>query len=220
MPLRSSRALLTVVGIIWGLSAGAEVGCAQVVQLPSVRRFSSTGGMLIPDRGTGTFGGGSSYQSGRASRRGLSPGTAVGGSARAGGVSVSATIIDLEEMDRQILGDDPRSFAAKSSTEQTIADAKALVQNARRLLKDGERLRAQGAYELALHRLSRLVKDLSPSSKSSASTERSKAADPHYMFAYAKREYAHHFGQLPAWIASPNDRLRARASAHAGEVKW
>ncbi|KLU06639.1 hypothetical protein RISK_001394 [Rhodopirellula islandica] len=174
--------------------------------------------MLIPDRGTGSIGGVSSYQSGRSSRGGFSPGGAFGGATRTGNASVSVTIIDQDEIDRQLLGDaDPRRFAKQEAQQETIADAKALVQNARRLLQSGDRLRAQGAYELALHRLVRLSKQSPPSRTSSSHVGVSKAASPEYMLAYAKREYAQHFGELPAWVLADGRVSRSKIEAAGRE---
>ncbi|MFG0265236.1 MAG: hypothetical protein ACF8AM_08785 [Rhodopirellula sp. JB055] len=204
-----SLALARVVTASLLLITGAETLSAQVVQLPSVRRFSSTSSMLIPDQGTGSIGGVSSYQSGRSSRGRISPGGAFGGVTRSGNASVSVTIIDHDEIDRRLLGDaDPRPFAKQNAQQETIADAKALVQNARRLLQAGDRLRAQGTYELALHRLVRLSKQ-SPPSRTTSSHVAAESSSLNYMLAYACREYAQHFGELPTWV--PADRRVSRS---------
>ncbi|EKK00668.1 hypothetical protein RBSH_04017 [Rhodopirellula baltica SH28] len=200
-----SLALARVVTASLLFIVGAETLSAQVVQLPSVRRFSSTSSMLIPDQGTGSIGGVSSYQSGRSSRGRISPGGAFGGVTRSGNASVSVTIIDHDELDRRLLGDaDPRQFAKQQAQQETIADAKALVQNARRLLQTGDRLRAQGTYELALHRLVRLSRKSPPSRTSSSHVAAAESSNPNYLLAYASREYAQHFGELPTWV--PADR--------------
>jgi hypothetical protein len=213
-----SLALARVVTVSLLLISGAELASSQVVQLPSVRRFSSTGGMLIPDRGTGSMGGVSSYQSERSSRGRFSPGVAQGGSTRAGNASVSVTIIDHDEIDRQLLGDaDPRQLAKRTAEQETIADVKALVQNARRLLEAGDRLRAQGAYELALHRLVRLSKQSPPSRTSSSHMAAVKSANPEYLLAYAKREYTQHFGELPTWVPADGHVSRSKIEAAGRE---
>ncbi|WDQ19545.1 hypothetical protein [Rhodopirellula sp. P2] len=213
-----SLALARVVTASLLLIVGAETLSAQVVQLPSVRRFSSTSSMLIPDRGTGSIGGVSSYQSGRSSRGRLSPGGAHGGATRTGNASVSVTIIDHDEIDRQLLGEaDPRQFAKQKAQQETIADAKALVQNARRLLQSGDRLRAQGTYELALHRLVRLSKQGPNSRNSPSPVGVSKAASQEYMLAYAKREYTQHFGELPAWVPRDDRTSISRIEAAGRE---
>ncbi|MCR9211534.1 MAG: hypothetical protein NXI28_25195 [bacterium] len=213
-----SLALARVVTVSLLLISGAELASAQVVQLPSVRRFSSTGGMLIPDRGTGSMGGVSSYQSGRSSRGRFSPGGAQGGSTRAGNASVSVTIIDHDEIDRRLLGEsDPRQFARDQTQLETIADVKALVQNARRLLEAGDRLRAQGTYELALHRLVRLSKQRPVSRTKSSDVVATEPSDPSYMLAYASREYVKHFGELPAWVPADGHVSRSKIEAAGRE---
>ncbi|PHQ33593.1 hypothetical protein [Rhodopirellula bahusiensis] len=200
------------------LIAGAETLPAQVVQLPSVRRFSSTSSMLIPDQGTGSIGGVSSYQSGRSSRGGFAPGGAFGGVTRAGNASVSVTIIDHDEIDRQLLGNaDPRQLAKRTAEQETIADVKALVQNARRLLQNGDRLRAQGTYELALHRLVRLSKQRPVSRTKSSDVVATEPSDPSYMLAYASREYVKHFGELPAWVQRDDRTSTSRIEAAGRE---
>ncbi|MEO9595871.1 hypothetical protein [Rhodopirellula bahusiensis] len=214
IPTNRLRNLLQAFTALLLLIIGTETLPAQVVQLPSVRRFSSTSSMLIPDQGTGSIGGVSSYQSGRSSRGGFSPGGAFGGVTRAGNASVSVTIIDHDEIDRRLLGEfDPRQFARDQTQQETIADVKALVQNARRLLEAGDRLRAQGAYELALHRLVRLSKQSPPSRTSSSHMAAVTSANPEYLLAYAKREYTQHFGELPTWV--PADRHVSRSKIEA-----
>tara|TARA_R110002072_G_scaffold11227_6_gene51222 strand:+ start:148 stop:1344 length:1197 start_codon:yes stop_codon:yes gene_type:complete len=213
-----SLALARVVTVSLLLISGAELASAQVVQVPSVRRFSSTGGMLIPDRGTGSMGGVSSYQSGRSSRGRFSPGVAQGGSTRAGNTSVSVTIIDHDEIDRQLLGNaDPRQLAKRTAEQETIADVKALVQNARRLLQNGDRLRAQGTYELALHRLVRLSKQRPVSRTKSSDVVTTEPSDPSYILAYASREYVKHFGELPAWVQRDDRTSTSRIEAAGRE---
>ncbi|WP_234952763.1 hypothetical protein [Rhodopirellula baltica] len=209
-----SLALARVVTASLLLIVGAETLSAQVVQLPSVRRFSSTSSMLIPDRGTGSMGGVSSYQSGRSSRGRFSQ----GGTTRSGNASVSVTIIDHDEIDRQLLGNvDPRQLAKRTAEQETIADVKALVQNARRLLKTGDRLRAQGTYELALHRLVRLSKQSPPSQTSSGHVMAAESSNPNYMLAYASREYAKHFGELPEWVPRDDRTSTSRIEATGRE---
>ncbi|WP_461506959.1 hypothetical protein [Rhodopirellula baltica] len=213
-----SLALARVVTASLLFIVGAETLSAQVVQLPSVRRFSSTSSMLIPDRGTGSMGGVSSYQSSRSSRGRFSPGGTQGGATRSGNASVSVTIIDHDKIDRQLLGNvDPRQLAKRTAEQETIADVKALVQNARRLLKTGDRLRAQGTYELALHRLVRLSKQSPPSRNSSSHVMAAESSNPNYMLAYASREYAQHFGELPEWVPRDDRTSTSRIEAAGRE---
>ena len=164
------------------------------------------------------MGGVSSYQSGRSSRGRFSPGGAQGGSTRAGNASVSATIIDHDEIDRRLLGEsDPRQFARDQTQLETIADVKALVQNARRLLEAGDRLRAQGTYELALHRLVRLSKQRPVSRTKSSDVVATEPSDPSYMLAYASREFVRHFGELPAWVQLDDRTSTSRIEAAGRE---
>ena len=76
----------------------------QVVQLPSISTFSYSGVVSVPDGGTTSLGG--IRRSGSfSSSSGFGPfrSRSRGGFASASGLSVSAQIIDLDEMDRQIL---------------------------------------------------------------------------------------------------------------------
>ncbi|SMP41094.1 hypothetical protein SAMN06265222_101536 [Neorhodopirellula lusitana] len=201
------------------LGFGVTSVSAQVVQLPSVRQFSYRGSVLVPDRGTTYLGGNSSSASGWSSRRipGLpsNPGSRLGSTSTAGGASVSVTIIDLDEMDRQILGEDPRTLAKRLRTNQPGGRNRAngngieamdptqevisLVQNARSLVRAGKTSNAQAAYELAISRLKELQRS-SPSLQSrqtsglttSASTMQNKAQAQRIrtMLDYAVREYA------------------------------
>ena len=75
----------------------------QVVQLPTVGTFAISSSALVPDRGSASLGGVRSSASGSSQRGGLFSNVARGGQTTASRVSVSATIIDLQEMDRAIL---------------------------------------------------------------------------------------------------------------------
>ncbi|KAA1257799.1 hypothetical protein LF1_02890 [Rubripirellula obstinata] len=72
---------------------------AQVIQLPTVRTFSYSGPVLVPDSGSAYLGG-VNRSAVSSQRRGLSRN--FGQANAASGAVVSATIIDLDEMDRQI----------------------------------------------------------------------------------------------------------------------
>ena len=95
-----------------GFVAAVAVTCtpfvahAQVVQLPTVGTSGYSGTVVVPDRGSLSLGGNASsrysrYLYGRPRSRVL--GSEVG----AGNTSVSAHLIDLEELDRQILSGAP-----------------------------------------------------------------------------------------------------------------
>lgn len=134
---------------------------AQVVQLPSFRSFSYSGGVLVPDGGGVSLGGNSSALD--------LPGFQ---SHRHAGMSVHATIIDLDEMDRQILGYDPdqlrkqvlrggdarrmmRSDDTRMTGEALIGEAKRKVRLARRLTRFGDHLGAKHFYREAIEMLER-----------------------------------------------------------------
>ncbi len=74
----------------------------QTIQLPSFHRFSYSGGVLVPDRGSASLGGVSRSYSSRTSRRGS--GVARGGGLSHAGASARVTIIDHEAIDRQLRG--------------------------------------------------------------------------------------------------------------------
>ncbi|MEM6777772.1 MAG: hypothetical protein AAF670_08950 [Planctomycetota bacterium] len=93
--------MLVLALCLFGKDAGA-----QVVQLPSTRIFSYSGSVAVPDRGATYLGGNSSAA--------LGPG---GSALSTRSLRAHATIIDLDAMDRQILGTDdalaePRRMAA------------------------------------------------------------------------------------------------------------
>lgn len=186
---------------------------AQSVQLPSVRQFSYRGGVLVPDRGTATLGGNRSSARGAASH-GLPllpnlPRRSSGSQSSAGGVSATVTIIDLDEMDRQILGYDPHDFAknqrrggdrkgvARKSVVEEIAEAKSLVRNARQAWRSGQRTTAKHTYELAIERLSRLAKTSPGGDEAKRYPSRQSdgplAQQPAYLLAWARAEYARIF---------------------------
>jgi hypothetical protein len=78
---------------------------AQVVQLPSIRNFSVSGGAIVPDGGTTSLGG-VGYATSQSNSAGWGPYAIRNGSSSVGGasVAVSASIIDLQALDEAILG--------------------------------------------------------------------------------------------------------------------
>jgi hypothetical protein len=74
----------------------------QTIQLPSFQRFSYTGSVLVPDRGSASLGGVSRSFSSRSSRRGS--GVARSSGLSHSGASVHVTIIDHDAIDRQLRG--------------------------------------------------------------------------------------------------------------------
>ena len=68
---------------------------------------------------------------------------------------VTPTIIDLREMDRQILGGDPKEFLTKQRAGGAKAalrteEGKSLVRFARRRFKQGDKSAARSAYLMAI----------------------------------------------------------------------
>lgn len=166
--LRCPLLMKILVAVTFGVCClRANVGDAQVVQLPAIRQFSYSGGVMVPDHGSAYLGGNRTSSTASSSRGipvlGRLPGSVSRSSqSSAGGVSVSATMIDLNEMDRQILGYDPREArrarqkgSVVVSAAAEIAEAKSLVRNARRAVSEGDREAARTIYALAIQKLSR-----------------------------------------------------------------
>lgn len=137
--------------IVCGGTASVAIG--QVVQLPSIETFSYSGTVLVPDSGSAYLGGirrsASSY-----SRRGGSRafGSALGNSQ----ASVSATIIDHDEIDRQLLGATPQRFAHsrpvpwETNRADPIEEGKALVRYARAKYRQGQQSASFDGYRMAI----------------------------------------------------------------------
>ncbi|MCM2371242.1 hypothetical protein [Aporhodopirellula aestuarii] len=208
--------------VFLGLLAICDVrpSCGQTVQLPAIRQFSYSGGVLVPDQGSAFLGGNRSSAM-SSSSRGIPllpnlPGSNLSSRGSAGGVSASVTIIDLDEMDRQILGYDPHdrkrgravtgtnTAGNERSRSDEIAEAKSLVRNARRALTNGQRTTAQYAYELAIEKLDRLVRQnrsQPASSNDGHGIDTGNRNDqPEYLLAYARAEY----GKAFATVERPN----------------
>lgn len=124
----------------------------QVVQQPTIGTLSVNSSVLVPDQGSAMLGGIRSAGAGQSQRGGLVTNRAFGNRSAWGGASVSASIIDLQEMDRAILqlADRSQSLSLQSGSEikslpsiqvkgMTEADLEdvhyflTLAQNARRL---------------------------------------------------------------------------------------
>jgi len=156
------RDLQTLALLVMFATVTAPVS-AQVVQLPTIRTFSYSGTVVVPDRGTASLGGGAAASSGFRSR-GLSRG--VGAGAATGGASVSATIIDQRALDRAILGGSHESLLYRSNEPsgsgraRSTREGKALVRYARRCHREGLERVAFTAYRLAISRLSGELREL------------------------------------------------------------
>ena len=150
-----------------------------VVQLPSFNTFFYSGSVLVPDGGTTSLGG-VKRSAGGSRHRGWN--RAYGSSNSTSNASVSARIIDLAEMDRQILGGTPKQFlrrmraqdrGMKSAGLQTQAssgsavaplskteEGKALVRFARQEYRAGRKSSSIQAYGMAIGQLDGRLKTL------------------------------------------------------------
>ena len=99
------RIAVSLVAVTFAMLAVPQVVDAQAIQLPTFRLFSTNSTVLVPDRGSAYLGGvdRASYGS---NQRGLS--RSIGSSVGSSGVTVHATIIDHEEMDRALLAEAAR----------------------------------------------------------------------------------------------------------------
>ncbi len=173
----------------------ASIASAQTVHLPAIRQFSYSGSVLVPDRGSAILGGTRSAAMASSSRGVPGVGAWPGGRSRssqasAGGISVSATIIDLDQIDRQILGYDPRQAmrvrhkgAGFVSSAAEIAEAKSLVRNARQVVSQGQRETAKHLYGLAIEKLGR-------------------HPEAGALLAYARAEFVGEFGEKAGCMAA------------------
>ncbi|MFO1066487.1 MAG: hypothetical protein U0892_21725 [Pirellulales bacterium] len=88
----------------------------QVVNLPSVSNFSSSGSVLVPDQGDVGLGGTRYGSSGRMSRGMMPPGSrASGSSTSAGNMSASVVVIDLQAMDAALLEEAEKKRSTSAS---------------------------------------------------------------------------------------------------------
>jgi len=95
-------------GVTFGFLASLQNSHGQIVQIPSVGTFSISTSVAAPDSGRAYMGGNRGVAT--SNSRG-----AVGQSNSASGAGVSATMIDLDELDRMI-----RSQASKASVEPSL----------------------------------------------------------------------------------------------------
>lgn len=133
-----------------------------VVQLPSFQTFSFSGSVVVPDGGTTSLGGvGSSaiYSQRRPTSR------SFGSSLSNSHASVSARIIDLNEMDRQILGASPQELLHNGQPNRPraidpVEEGKALVRHARRQYREGEKSGSFVTYQMAIGILNGQLREL------------------------------------------------------------
>lgn len=148
---------------------------AQTVSLPTFHVFSYSGTVEVPVGGSASLGGNSVSSMSRSQRGGLVPGPITrAGTFRASGASITATIIDQQEMDRQILGQTPQQLIARHRQVEAQRDreargtrladpneeGKALVRHARSMYRKGQYSAAQDSYELAVSVLEPTLRDL------------------------------------------------------------
>lgn len=179
----------SLLGILIPMACGPSICHAQlpsVVQLPSFHTFSYGGSVLVPDGGTTSLGGVKRSSTGH-NHRGWNRG--YGSVNSTSNTSVSARIIDLAEMDRQILGGSPEEFLrrkraqeqeaiatglplgatgrqtqtpqrSKSSTLSRTEEGKALVRFARQEYRQGRKSSSIQAYGMAINQLDGRLKSL------------------------------------------------------------
>jgi hypothetical protein len=138
---------------------------SQIVQLPSFHTFSYSGTVEVPDGGTMSLGGNAYSSSARSQRSGLFPGpVARAGLNQAANASVTATIIDHQEIDRQLLGQSPQSLIDRHQAIEAqrnreargvkpadrTEEGKALVRYARALYQQRRYADSKHTYEMAV----------------------------------------------------------------------
>ncbi|QDT05807.1 hypothetical protein K227x_42120 [Rubripirellula lacrimiformis] len=127
---------------------------AQTVQLPSVRTFSYSGSVLVPDRGTASLGSVGRTASSR-NRSGLRAG--AGRSTSLGNAVVTATITDHQQIDRQLLGP---GFETAPRVPDRTEEGKSLVRHGRVMYRSGNYAAANASYQMAIQALSGPLKTL------------------------------------------------------------
>ena len=138
-------------------SPAAEAQLPTTVQLPSFSSFSYSGTVVVPDGGAAYAGGVRRSASGRTRRGWFNRG--FGSQQSNSGLSVHATIIDHDEIDRQLLGGTKQEFMARHQPARkdeakpppTPSDeGKALVRHARKLYLAGKKTAAFDTYQMAI----------------------------------------------------------------------
>ena len=157
------RSLFAITAMIVMASATmAQQG--QVVQLPTISTFSYSGTVVVPDGGAALLGGNRFSASGSTRRGGI--GSNIGSSQSISQATVRANIIDLDEMDRQVLGMTPQEFVRVRRDSPAVGnqdpdrDGKALVRYARKMHREGKAALSFDAYRTAIGMLSPRLSDL------------------------------------------------------------
>lgn len=91
----------------------------QTVQLPTVSNFSIQTDVLVPDQGSASLGGVSRSASGSTYRSGIPTNRSIGSSMGSSHASVHVQIIDLDALDKAILG---AANVGQQSTQKTKSD--------------------------------------------------------------------------------------------------
>lgn len=170
-----NRCLIALLVTVFGSPIAAR---AQTISLPTFHVFSYSGTVEVPDGGTLSLGGNAYAASSRSQRGGFFSGpVARSGIIGASNASVTATIIDHQEIDCQLLGGTPREFmrrqrqaetrAASDVTDRTSRrravpedEGKALVRHARELHRQGRQQAASDTYRMAASMLESPLREL------------------------------------------------------------
>lgn len=140
------------------LVSSSQRGLAQIVQLPSLHKFSSTGSVLVPDDGgRAMLGGSGAAQHGSTSSSfGPLSNRAQAGSAGGSTLSASVQIIDLEALDQAILASaTPRtSMVGPAAPPATVAGGPAASPGTDNLQDVGQRARLSSRYSDSTRQLS------------------------------------------------------------------
>jgi hypothetical protein len=148
---------------------------AQTISLPTFHSFSYSGTVEVPDGGTMSLGGNAYSASSRSQRSGLFPGpVARSGIQGVSNASITATIINNHEIDRQLLGGTPQEFVERHRKIEAMRDGrqnpirsadrthegKVLVRYARSLYQQGRHSAARDTYLMAADLLEPKLREL------------------------------------------------------------
>lgn len=162
MNVRSAAAWGLLVAATAGIASQATAQLPSVVQLPSFHSFSYSGTVVVPDSG-GAYLGGMRRSASGSSRRGWN--RAFGSSLGNPQASVTATIIDHNQIDRRLLGSKPGEISkagkrAAAKPLDPVEEGKALVRFARKQYREGRKTAAFDSYLMAIEILSGRLREL------------------------------------------------------------
>jgi len=156
--------LRMVIFLAYLIACQTQAFC-QIIQLPSFHSFSYSGTVVVPDGGTTSLGGNTYSSSSRSQRSGLFPGPiARSGQSQFGNAAATATIIDHQAIDQQLLGQSRRQMIDRQEainrqvdrqergmkTADRTEEGKSLVRYARSLYEQRRYADARDAYEMAV----------------------------------------------------------------------